>query len=69
MITFSFLPYWLEKILSFAGGPFKAFQREDHFFISFSLIFICFRHSGRTVHWSPVNTVSYGPKTLGRING
>ena len=32
MMTFSFLPYWLEKILSFAGGPFKAFQHEDHFF-------------------------------------
>ena len=69
MMTFSFLPYWLEKILSFAGGPFKAFQHEDLFFFSFSLIFIGFRHSSRTVHWNPVNTVTNGPKTLGRIKG
>ena len=33
MMMFSLiLPYWLEKILSFAGGPFKAFQHEDLFF-------------------------------------
>ena len=32
MMTFSFLPYWLEKILSFEGGPFKAFQHKDQFF-------------------------------------
>ena len=31
-MTFSFLPYWLEKILSFEGGPFKAFQHKDQFF-------------------------------------
>ena len=70
MMMFSFLSYWLEKILSFAGGPFKAFQHEDlFFFFSFSLIFIGFRHSSRTVHWNPVNTVTNGPKTLGRIKG